>query len=230
MQIPIASATVAEKQIDEQQRFVNAIILASCVIILADASAGSNASILGINLEISDAYGVAAAILFLMTLMIAQLFARLSDIVLSSDEQEAPKVLASLFGHSWSFNPFSYFGSRPIAMLHASFGMGVLVFVWWLGLIAMVLLWGRAKLVGDSWDYGLWYAYIIAGILALAAIVHVQFAVRIRLAELARPSADADLQKIMRSWTHISLIKCAIAILFAVFGYWLFYQVTHIGI
>jgi hypothetical protein len=77
--IPVSSAAAAEKQIDQLQSVVNAIILATVVIILADAAAEKDVEFLGLKMGISTAYGVAAWTFILATVMVAQLFARLAD-------------------------------------------------------------------------------------------------------------------------------------------------------
>jgi len=227
--IPISSGAAAEKQVDQLQNLVNAVILASIVIILADAAAEKEVAFLGLKTETSGAYGIAASAFFLATLMIGQLFARLADMVNSADSQEAPKILAALFNHRWSFNPFSFFGFRPIATLHASAGLGLLVFIWWLALTALAQLWGRMSSTPGAWERGLWYAYVVAGLLALAAILHVHRSMGARLAVLARSSDDPDLEKIRQALQRLLAIRCGIAMLFGALGYWLFYQLTHIG-
>lgn len=199
---------------------VNAIILASVVIILADAAAENDVSFLSLKMETSGAYGVAAWALFLGTLMIAQLFARLADIVALADTPEAPDVLATLFNHHWFSNPFSYFGSHPVATLHASFGMGFLTLTWWLGLTALAQLWGRMSMPADSWDRGVWYAYVVAGFLALAAILNVGRAMGARLGELAKSSDDAYLKKIRQTLKRAVAIRCTVAFISTAFGYW----------
>src|SRR5260221_180379 len=114
MIIPFAMASAAEKQIDQLQNLVNATILASIVIILADAASERVGSFLGLKTETSGAYGIAALAFVFNTLMASQLFARLSDIETLADPEEATKVLATLFNHRWALNPLSYFGSRPV--------------------------------------------------------------------------------------------------------------------
>jgi hypothetical protein len=226
--IRISTGGATEKQIDQLQNLVNAIILASIVIILADASDEKNVSFFGLKMDISGAYGIAASAFILGTLMMVQLFARLAEIVMSADAEEAPEILAKLFNHQWSFNPFSYFGSRPVAALHASFGAGLLIFVWWLELTALAQLWGRMTLTG-AWERELWYAYIVTGFLALISILNVHWSVGAKLAELARSSDDADLKNVAQAVKHVLAIRCSVAMLFTALGYWLYYSFTHIG-
>ena len=229
MTIPISSAAAAEKQIDQLQNVVNAIILASVVIILADAAAENDVSFLGLKTETSGAYGIAAWAFSLAILMMAQLFARLADMVALADTLEAPNVLATLFNHHWSFNPFSYFGSHPVATLHASFGMGFLTVVWWLGLTALAQLWGRMSMAPDTWERGLWYVYIITGFLTLAAMLNVDRSIGARLTELAKSQNDADLKKVGQALKRVLAIRYVVAFVSATFGYWIFYDLTHIG-
>jgi hypothetical protein len=229
MIIPIATASAAENQIDQLQNLVNAIVLASVVIILADASADKDVSFLGLKTETSGAFGIAACAFFLAVLMIAQLFARLAEMVTLADAEEVPKLIATLFSHRWAFNPFSFFGAKPVAMLHAACGMGLLAFVWWLALLALALLWNRMSVGGGPWEFGLWYGYIAAGIIALAAMLRVQICVDARLGALAQASEDAGLVATRRAVWNAFIAKCAAAIPLAGFGYWFFYQLTHIG-
>ena len=107
--------------------------------------------------------------------------------------------------------------------------MGLLTFVWWLGLTALAQLWGRLSLSAGAWERGLWYAYVVAGLLALAGILHVHRSAGAKLAELARSSDDADLEKVRRTLRRVLAIRCGVAIVFAGLGYWIFYQFTHIG-
>jgi hypothetical protein len=46
---------------------------------------------------------------------------------------------------------------------------------------------------------------------------------------LARSSDDPDLEKIRRALQRLLAIRCGVATVFAALGYWLFYQLTHIG-
>lgn len=227
--IPISSGAAAEKQLDQLQNVVNAIILASTVIILADAAAEKDVSFLGLKTETSGAYGIAATAFVLATLMIGQLFARLGNMVASADSEEAPKVLATIFNHRWSLNPFSYFGVHPVAALHACFGMGLLTLVWWLGLTALAQLWGRLSLSAGPWERGLWHAYVVAGVLALAGMLHVHRCTAAKLGELRCSSGDADLEKVRRALWRMLALRCGVAVVFSGLGYWIFYQLTHIG-
>jgi hypothetical protein len=180
VQIPIASASAAEKQIDQLQIITNAIILAAILIILADAAAGNDVSFLGLKTTISGAYNLAALAFILATLTIAQLFARLANMVEQADADEVPRLLATLFNHRWSFNPYSYFGPRPLALLHAIFGIGLLAFVWWMQLLALCQLWNRWLGPGVL-EWGLWYADIGAGCLVFAAMGSVYWSTDQRL-------------------------------------------------
>jgi hypothetical protein len=229
MIIPIGTAAAAEKQIDQIQNLLNAIILAAVLIILADAAADKNVSFLGLKTETSGAFGIAACAFFLAILMIAQLFARLADMVALADGEEAPKLIAALFNHRWSFNPFSYFGSRPVAMLHASCGMGLLAVFWWLGLLALSQLWHRMSSGGGLWEIGLWYCYLGAGAIALIAVLHVQRVIDARLAALAQASEDAALGQTRQDVRRAFIVKCVTGIALAAFGYWIFNALTHIG-
>ncbi len=180
-------------------------------------------------METSDAYGIVALVLFFAILTIAQLFARVADIVKLADAQETSKVLAALFNHRWSLNPFLYFGSPPVTMLHDSLGMGLLTFVWWLGLIALEELWVHMSLEVNVWERGLWYAYVAVGFVAFASMLNVQRSVRAKLADAARASDDADLEMVRQALNRVFAIKYAAAVVFSAFGYYIFYQLTHIG-
>jgi hypothetical protein len=229
MTIPIATASAAEKQIDQIQNLLNAIVLAAVVITLADAAAEKDVSFLGLKAETSGAYGIAACAFFLAMLMIAQLFARLADMVVLADGDEAPKLLASLFNHHWAFNPFSYFGSGLVATLHASCGIGLLAILWWLGLLALSQLWSRMSPAGGPWEIGLWYCYIGAGLLTLMAMLRVQWAIDARLDAMARESDDATLSATRQGFRRVFYFKCAAGVPLAAFGYWIFYALTHVG-
>lgn len=229
MSIPIATASAAEKQIDQIQNLLNAIVLAAVVIILADAAAEKDVSFLGLKTETSSAYGIAACAFFLAMPLIAQLFARLADMVVLADGDEAPKLLASLFNYRWAFNPFSYFGSRPVTTLHASFGIGLLAILWWLGLLALSQLWSRMSPAGGPWEVGLWYCYVGAGLLTLMAMLRVQWAIDARFDAMARASDDATFGVTRQGVKRAFFFKCAAAVPLAAFGYWIFYALTHVG-
>lgn len=156
------------------------------MIILADAAAEKDVSFLGLKTETSGAYGIAACAFFFAILMIAQLFARLAEMVALADDEEVPKFIATLFNHRSAFNPFSYFGPRTLATLHASYKMGLLAVLWWLGLLALSQLWHRMSPQGGPLEIGLWYCYVGTGVLALIAMLHVHRTVDVRLSALAQ--------------------------------------------
>jgi hypothetical protein len=214
---------------DQLQKIVGAIILTSVVIILADAAADNDVSFLGLKTATSGAYGVAAFALVMANFMLSQLFLRVSDLTKLADPQEAPKVRAIVFNHNWPFNPFSYFGSRPVAVMHTSFGMGVLIFVWFLGLTALALLWDRMDSTRNGWDHGLWYGYVAAGFTQLVAIASTNYSLHTRLAELASASDREGVDVIGKEWHRVLLVRYGVALLFAMVGYWIFYQFTHVG-
>ena len=228
--IPISSGAAAESQVDQMQNMVNAIAFASIVIILADAAAENQVTFLGLTTELSGAYAIAAFAFIFAILVISQLFARLADMVNLTDDEDAPEVLARLFNHRWSLNPFSYFGHHLVAVLHASFGMGLLVFIWWLGLTALAQLWNRTTADHPGIVlFILWYAYSVAGFLALTAMLHVQRVIDLRLKALAGSSGDTNLEPLRRSLRHIARFKYVVGIVFAALGCGVFYVFTHIG-
>ncbi|WP_026606162.1 hypothetical protein [Methylocapsa acidiphila] len=225
--IPISTADAMEKQVDQLQNVVNAMLLAASAIFLAAAAAERNVSFLGLKMETGQAFSEVALVFFVAMLLVGQLFARIAALVRLADAQEAPKVLAALFNHRWFFNPFSYFGEDLFAMLHDSLGMGLLTFVWWLGLIAIAELWSHMSREADMWERGLWYGYLAAGFVALASVRYVQRAIRVKLADLARESDDADLQRLRRSFDRGFIVKYAIAFMFSIFGAVIYHQLVH---
>jgi hypothetical protein len=227
--IRFATASAAEKQIDQLQNLTNAMVIASIVLILADAAAERDVTFLGFKAETSGAYVIAAWAFVLVTLMASQLFARLGDIVMLAEEEEVPEVLATLFNHRWVLNPFSYFGSHPIAILHTSLGTALFGFQWWLGFTALAELWDRMSRTAGTLEFGLWGAYIVAGLLGLIALLRVQWAVDLRLAVLARTSADCKLLETRRAIQRVFFFKFGMSVVFAALGYWVYYAFTHIG-
>jgi hypothetical protein len=228
--IRISSATATEKQLDQLQSLVLAGMLAAVVIILADAAAEKNVSFLGLSIETDAAYGIAALTFIFGALTFAQLCARLADLIRNADRTDGPAILGMLFSHQWTFNPFTYFGAHPVSFVHSSFGIGLLVFVWWLGLIALVLLWNRFSPKPGVFEHGLWYAYISAGFLSSASLAWVHYTILRNVRELAQTSGDKELIVLCTKLRGLFIVRWGIGVLFAAAGFFLFYQFTHIGI
>lgn len=228
--IPIWTASVAEKLLNQFQKLMAIFILAAIVIILADAAAEKDVAFFGLKMATDGAYSIAAFAFIATVLMICQLCARLAEIVKLADATEAPKAIAALFNHSWGLNPFAYFGPRTLAKISAAFGAGALVFIWWLGLLAITQLWYRMSQKPGVWEYGLWIGYVAAGLIALASIVSVHLAIYAAINRFATTDCDnAEIKELRLALRHVTILRVVVAVLFCALGYWFFYLLTHIG-
>lgn len=229
MIIPFATASAAEKQLDQLQNIFNATVLASIVIILADAAAEKDVSFLGFKTETSSAYGVAALAFVMLFLFAAQALARVRDTVVLVDSDEIAKVLGTVFSHRWPLNPFSYSGPTLGSTIHSSFGMPLLVFQWWLGLLALALLWNRMSMEAGAWEFGFWVAYICAGVLGLIALLRVQQAILQRLNTLAATQEGSELAVTPRTVQSAFKLRITMSLVSTGLGYGVYYAFTHIG-
>ena len=133
-----------------------------------------------------------------------------------------------MFNHSWSMNPFAYFGDRLFATIHAATGAGLLAFVWWVARIALDLLrarWGEM----DAWSAGFFYGFQAGGVLALASLLYVHVVIARELRALAAASPNPQWGVTERGFRRVAAVRVGFILIFSALGWGALYAFRNIG-
>jgi hypothetical protein len=225
--LPAPSEGALVKQLEQPGIFIAASFGGAIAAILADAAADQKLDFLGFKLDLTGAFGIAGSAFLLATFVLCQTSWRMADLLRNADDAKSAELLSALFTHSWSLNPFAYYGARRFAVAHAALGAGLLALAWWTMLIALEQLksrWGEP----GAYGYFLLYGYPAGGLISLASVAYVHRVVSRKMAALVA-AGQPEWQSAREGFRATGIARLAYAALASVLGALALYAFTHIG-
>ena len=119
------------KHMDALQTIFDSIIVLAVAIAWAGVSRQSEIEALGIKFQRRYAFFVASGLYLVANIAVFILFFRISNLFTLLDHSHVVPGFSVLATHSWVLNPFSFFGGGLMPRLISAWGIGLLIFLWW---------------------------------------------------------------------------------------------------
>jgi hypothetical protein len=222
----LGSSSAVEKHIDQMETIVTSFIVPALVALFAGAHLfqSGDFEIYGIRIERQETYGVVLAIFDVMVLLFCTVCWKASDLLEACDEAEAPRAIAAVLTHKWVLNPFSYTARGALSALCSDVGASFLVFTWWIGLCALVLVAGTTP-SHDLLERFLYALYWALGLVCAFTVVRLARRIYLSANSLQQRRAMVSLPALSAN----NLAKVLFSAIACGLGFWLFYAFKHLA-
>ena len=131
--------------LDSLKQTVGWALLLSVAFCWAGLTQADPVNALGFSVTRSNAFLVAAIFYVFVNAKLLDLLIRIGDLVQLLNRSHVVEGLTKVALHPFIANPFSYFGTSPLARVHSSKGFGALIFVWWVANSSLFTLAGDQR-------------------------------------------------------------------------------------
>jgi hypothetical protein len=174
------------EQLDALESLFNWLIVSGIAVAWAAFELKSTIRVFGHDLDRRRAFLATGGAFMLATAAAVLLFLRIGDLLAALDREHMLEGLTVLCTHSWTLNPFAYFGNGGVSRSHSALGTAALIVSWWLVNASLHTLTDQKK---SRATLTMLTIFVLLGVVVLVAIARAHYIAVTRAKEALLPIA-----------------------------------------